>query len=93
MDAASVAARQEDCMRLFIFIAAAIVAAETLSLPALADHEPRAKARHARQKPAPRVERDCTPINGRFGYYGNPWCDTGSSRPPDVEFRDRYRQR
>ena len=36
-----------------------------------------------------RVERDCTPINGRYGYYGNPWCDTGSSRPPDIEFRQR----
>ena len=21
--------------------------------------------------------RDCTPINGRSGYYGNPWCGTG----------------
>lgn len=19
--------------------------------------------------------RDCTPINGLYGYYGNPWCD------------------
>ena len=37
----------------------------------------------------PRVERDCTPINGFYGYYGNPWCDTGSSRPPDIEFRER----
>ncbi len=23
------------------------------------------------------VERDCTPYNGPFGYYGNPWCDGG----------------
>jgi hypothetical protein len=38
---------------------------------------------------ADRIERDCTPINGRYGYYGNPWCDTGSSRPPDIEFRER----
>jgi hypothetical protein len=21
--------------------------------------------------------RDCTPFNGPFGYYGNPWCDGG----------------
>lgn len=35
--------------------------------------------------------RDCTPINGFYGYYGNPWCDTGSSRPPDIEFRERQR--
>lgn len=37
----------------------------------------------------PRAERDCTPINGFYGYYGNPWCDTGSYRPPDIEFRER----
>jgi hypothetical protein len=40
------------------------------------------------------VARDCTPINGRFGYYGNPWCDTGSYRQEDIEFRARkQRQR
>jgi hypothetical protein len=33
--------------------------------------------------------RDCTPINGRFGYYGNPWCDTGSYRLEDLEYRQR----
>jgi hypothetical protein len=31
--------------------------------------------------------RDCRPINGRFGYYGNPWCDTGSYRMEDIRFR------
>lgn len=25
------------------------------------------------------VKRDCTPFNGRYGYYGNPWCQTGPS--------------
>ncbi|MGE0022213.1 MAG: hypothetical protein AB7S70_01105 [Hyphomicrobium sp.] len=33
-----------------------------------------------RKKPVERdrlVERDCTPVNGPFGYYGNPWCDGG----------------
>jgi hypothetical protein len=44
------------------------------------------KAKHWKE---PRVERDCTPINGFYGYYGNPWCDTGSSRPPDIEYRER----
>ena len=34
-------------------------------------------------------DRDCTPINGRYGYYGNPWCDTGSYRMGDIEFRER----
>ena len=35
------------------------------------------------------AEPDCTPINGRYGYYGNPWCDTGSYRLEDIEFRER----
>jgi hypothetical protein len=45
----------------------------------------------ANRKPvrAVAVKRDCTPINGRFGYYGNPWCDTGSYRMEDVQFRQR----
>lgn len=37
------------------------------------------------------VERECRPYNGRFGYYGNPFCDTGSYRLEDMEFRDRER--
>jgi hypothetical protein len=36
---------------------------------------------------APIQKRDCTPINGRYGYYGNPWCDTGSYRQEDRRFR------
>jgi hypothetical protein len=44
------------------------------------------KAKHWKE---PRVARDCTPINGFYGYYGNPWCDTGSYRPPDIQFRER----
>lgn len=45
----------------------------------------------ANRKPAHAVavKRDCTPINGRFGYYGNPWCDTGSYRQEDLEYRQR----
>lgn len=37
--------------------------------------------------------RDCVPYNGRFGYYGNPWCDTGSYRLEDQEFRERRYKR
>ncbi|WP_414463930.1 hypothetical protein [Hyphomicrobium sp. DY-1] len=70
---------------------AAAVAAFAVSSPAEATHKPRSKTKHTWQKPAPRGDRDCVPINGRFGYYGNPWCDTGSSRPPDIEFRERQR--
>lgn len=36
----------------------------------------------------PTPQRDCTPINGRYGYYGNPWCDTGY-RLEDIEVRER----
>lgn len=72
----------------------ALIAASTalaLSTPAGATDKPRARAKHTWQKPQPRADRDCVPINGRYGYYGNPWCDTGSSRPPDIEFRERHR--
>ena len=78
-----------------VFIAIAIFATPALSSPTLANQAPRAKAKHTWQKPKPRPRpapsRDCTPINGRYGYYGNPWCDTGSSRPPDIEYRERHR--
>jgi hypothetical protein len=46
-----------------------------------------AQARKSAQAPA--AQRDCRPINGRFGYYGNPWCDTGSYRLEDLEYRQR----
>ncbi|HVZ03280.1 hypothetical protein [Hyphomicrobium sp.] len=62
-----------------------------VSLPAMAGspaHAHKYKRKHTHRH-LPRVERDCTPINGFYGYYGNPWCDTGSSRPPDIEFRER----
>lgn len=77
-------------------IALAIAATPALSSPTLANQAPRANAnKHTWQKPKlrpkPAPDRDCTPINGRYGYYGNPWCDTGSSRPPDIEYRERHR--
>ena len=48
-----------------------------------------AEAKRVKAATEPTVERDCTPINGRFGYYGNPWCDTGLYRQEDIEFRQR----
>lgn len=78
-------------MRGLLIALVAAVAALGMSSPAAATHKPRPKAKHTWQKPAPRADRDCVPINGRYGYYGNPWCDTGSSRPPDIEFRERQR--
>ena len=52
------------------------------------------QVRHGQKRkpvPPPYAMRDCTPINGFYGYYGNPWCDTGSYRPADIEFRERQR--
>lgn len=37
------------------------------------------------------VERDCTPINGRYGYYGNPWCDGGFLTLEEQEMRRAHR--
>lgn len=39
-------------------------------------------------KPPPQ-QRDCTPINGRYGYYGNPWCDADVFRINDLRQRAR----
>jgi len=33
-------------------------------------------------KPAPALK-DCTRLNGRFGYYGNPWCSAAEQRAWD----------
>ncbi|MBS0233202.1 MAG: hypothetical protein JSR99_06920 [Proteobacteria bacterium] len=76
-------------MRVPIVLLVAALAVAAGAPPTQAKQQPRAKGKHTLQKP--RVERDCTPINGRYGYYGNPWCDTGSSRPPDLEFRENHR--
>jgi hypothetical protein len=27
--------------------------------------------------------KDCTPLNGRFGYYGNPWCSRAEQQAWD----------
>ena len=48
-----------------------------------------AGTKRAKQAEAAVQKRDCTPINGRFGYYGNPWCDTGSYRQKDIQFREK----
>lgn len=78
-------------MRIPMALLAAALAAPAAALPTSAKHVPRAKAEQLRYRP--RLDRDCVPYNGPYGYYGNPWCDTGSSRPPDIEFRERQRYR
>ena len=48
----------------------------------------------AHQSRAPRRERivrECVPLNGFYGYYGNPWCDTGSYRLEDIWYRERHK--
>lgn len=45
----------------------ALLLAMTFAVPT------RAGARKA-VRPAPPPLKDCTRLNGRFGYYGNPWC-------------------
>lgn len=44
---------------------------------ASAVHVVGSKNRYYKRK---RYERDCTPINGPYGYYGNPFCEGGYTR-------------
>jgi hypothetical protein len=76
-------------MRPLVFVFASAAAAYSFAMPAQA--APHAKSKHAWQKPRSHAVHDCVPLNGRYGYYGNPWCDTGSYRPPDLDYRDRHR--
>lgn len=70
-----------------VVILTAVILASASAAVAGAGRKPaRATAQAPTQSPA---KRDCTPINGRYGYYGNPWCDTGSYRQEDIEFRER----
>lgn len=56
-------------MRPLSLIALALAGAAMITAPADAARRRNAPA----WQPAP-VVKDCTPLNGRFGYYGNPWC-------------------
>ena len=68
-----------------LVIAAVAAAALSVTLAATAE----AAQRRAKASSYAIAKRDCTPFNGRYGYYGNPWCDTGSYRMEDIEFRER----
>jgi len=35
--------------------------------------------------------KDCTRVNGRFGYYGNPWCSPAEQRAWDRAQARRFR--
>ncbi len=62
-----------------VILTAALLASATAAMAGASRKPVRAAA----------VKRDCTPINGRFGYYGNPWCDTGTYRQEYQQFRQR----
>lgn len=53
-------------------LAAAVGAMALVAVPLDADAGSRKAKRYDRAE-----ARDCTPYNGPFGYYGNPWCDGG----------------
>lgn len=69
-----------------VALAIVLVLASAVSASAAPQGKYKHKTKHWQ---APRADRDCTPMNGFYGYYGNPWCDTGSYRLPDIEFRER----
>ena len=56
-----------------LLTAAAIGLAAALSAPGDAS----AAGKKPQRRPPAAEARDCTPFNGPFGYYGNPWCDGG----------------
>ena len=37
--------------------------------------------------------KDCTRVNGRFGYYGNPWCTPAEQRRFDRWMANRRKDR
>jgi hypothetical protein len=78
-------------MRFISLLALLIVSGPSFAVQANARHMERVDAKHSWRKYGRKPNRDCVPYNGPYGYYGNPWCDTGSSRPPDIEFRENRR--
>lgn len=77
--------RYKDWIMQMLLVAVLTTAALAAGLVATAE----AAERRVKATASAAPKRDCTPINGRFGYYGNPWCDTGSYRLEDIEFRQR----
>ena len=65
-------------MSLKVFAVAAMAGLAVVAAPHTADAGPRKERRTERL-----VERDCKPVNGPFGYYGNPWCDGGFKQAED----------
>lgn len=66
-------------MHMFV-IAAVAVAAFSVAFAATAEAAQRRAKVTVKSKAPHQLKRDCTPINGRYGYYGNPWCDADAFR-------------
>lgn len=60
-----------------------VLAALSVAAPALAESGRQQKPQRAWVQEAP--VKDCTRLNARFGYYGNPWCT-----PAEQERWDRW---
>ncbi|MEQ1669882.1 MAG: hypothetical protein ABL893_03395 [Hyphomicrobium sp.] len=67
-------------------LAAAAFAATLLTSLASAEAGQRHASRDHDAGYAPTV-RDCTPVNGPHGYYGNAWCDGGFLTLEEQEYR------
>ncbi len=63
-------------LRILSCIVAIAVTAAALAIPAESGSR---KAVRAHQAPV----KDCTRINGRWGYYGNPWCTSAEQKAWD----------
>jgi hypothetical protein len=62
-------------------LVAGLVVMWAVSGQAAADESPIASAGRAALGHPPK---DCTRLNGRNGYYGNPWCDEAQQRAWDL---------
>lgn len=67
---------------LMLVFAAAVLTWPASSLAAGGKHSVHADDRRSSRNAVPL--KDCTRLNGRWGYYGNPWCTPAEQRAFDV---------
>ena len=65
----------------------------TLPLSGLAHAEGERRQQRARAPEAGTPVKDCTRLNGRYGYYANPWCDAAEQNRFDRWDAARLRRR
>jgi hypothetical protein len=80
---------REKLMRLMTACALVLVALAFLLTEAASagDVRTRETVRSGLRLAAPK---DCTPYNGRFGYYGNPWCTAAEQRAWEIHTARRF---